>query len=129
MSYFLSKNLKNNTVDSAITRVTELLKEEGFGIISKINIADTLKKKIDVDFKEYHILGACNPHFAHKALLSEDKIGLLLPCNVVVVDQGDGNIEVSAIDPLASMATVENADLAEFALMVKGSLETVIKKL
>jgi uncharacterized protein (DUF302 family) len=129
MSYFLSKNLKNNTVDSAITRVTELLKEEGFGIISKINIADTLKEKIDVDFKEYHILGACNPHFAHKALLSEDKIGLLLPCNVVVVDQGDGNIEVSAIDPLASMATVENADLGEFALMVKGSLETVIKKL
>ena len=129
MSYFLSKNLKNNTVDSAIARVTELLKEEGFGIISKINIADTLKKKIDVDFKEYHILGACNPHFAHKALLSEDKIGLLLPCNVVVVDQGDGNIEVSAIDPLASMATVENADLGEFALMVKSSLETVIKKL
>ena len=129
MSYFLSKNLKNNTVDSAIARVTELLKEEGFGIISNINIADTLKKKIDVDFKEYHILGACNPHFAHKALLSEDKIGLLLPCNVVVVDQGDGNIEVSAIDPLASMATVENADLGEFALMVKSSLETVIKKL
>lgn len=129
MSYFFSKTLENTGIDQAIERVDKVLKDEGFGIISRIDVSATLKEKIDVDFKDYIILGACNPHHAHRALLSEDKIGLFLPCNFVVADKGDGNTEVSAIDPLASMAAVENPDLEEFALEVKSSLSAVIKNL
>ena len=129
MSYFFSKILEDTTIEESIERVNEALASEGFGVISTINVSETLKEKIDVDFKDYIILGACNPHHAHKALLSEDKIGLFLPCNFIVVNMGNGNTEVSAIDPLASMAAVENSDLEEFALKVKSSLISVINKL
>jgi len=129
MKYFISKTLESTTIEEAIDRVSEKLKDEGFGIISTINVSATLKEKINVDYKDYIILGACNPHHAHKALQSEEKIGLFLPCNFIVVDKGNGNTEVSAVDPLASMAAVENPDLEEFALKVKSSLSSAMNNL
>ena len=129
MSYYLSKTLNNTTVKTAIEKLTDVLKDEGFGIISEINISDTLKKKIDVDYKEYIILGACNPHFAYKAIQSEEKIGLFLPCNIIVVDAGEGNTEVSVIDPVESMSSVKNDKLGEFAESVRSSLFSAINKL
>lgn len=99
--------------------------EEGFGVLTDIDIRDTLKKKLDVDFKKYRILGACNPHFAYQALQSEDKIGTILPCNVIV-QENQGQVEVSAVDPMASMQAVENEDLAELAAQVRAKLERVI---
>ena len=129
MSYFFSKTLVNTGIDQSIERLTDALKEEGFGIISRIDVSATLKEKIDVDYKDYIILGACNPHHAYSALKSEDKIELFLPCNFIVVDKGNGNTEVSGIDPLASMAAVENPELEDFALKVKSSLESVIENL
>ncbi|MDX1547693.1 MAG: DUF302 domain-containing protein, partial [Rhodothermales bacterium] len=88
--------------DDAIAHVTEALKEEGFGVLTEIDVQATLKKKLDVDFRPYRILGACNPHFAHQALQAEDKIGTMLPCNVIVQQTGDGRTEVAAVDPIAS---------------------------
>ncbi len=129
MSYYLSKTLTDTTTKSAIDKLTSALKDEGFGIISEINVSKTLKDKIDVDFKEYIILGACNPHFALKAIQSEEKIGLFLPCNIIVVDAGDGNTEVSVIDPVESMSPVKNEDLAEFAESVRSSLFSALNKL
>ena len=101
MNYYFNKVLIGTSFDEAIEKVGEELKKEGFGILNEIDIKETLKKKIDVDFKKYKILGACHPHFAHKALLSEDKIGLFLPCNVVVEEHENGDVEVSIVDPLA----------------------------
>jgi uncharacterized protein (DUF302 family) len=129
MSYYFNTVLKNSSFDDAIAKVTALLKEEGFGVLTEIDVKDTLKKKIDVDFKKYKILGACNPHFAHKALQSEDKIGVLLPCNVVVEEQEDRTIEVSAVDPVASMATVQNDQLGGLATEVRDKLKRVIDRL
>jgi len=102
MKYFYSATT-DQSFDEAIETVTALLKDEGFGVLTEIDVKDTLKKKLDVDFKKYRILGACNPQFAHKALTAEDKIGVMLPCNVIVEEHEDGKVEVSAVDPVASM--------------------------
>lgn len=129
MSYYLSKTLINTTTKSAIDKLTDVLKDEGFGIISEINISKTLKEKIDVDYKEYIILGACNPHFAYKAIQTEERIGLFLPCNIIVIDAGEGNTEVSVIDPVSTMAPVKNDDITEFAESVRSSLFSALNRL
>jgi len=128
MSYYFTKTL-DVSFDEAITRVTEELKKEGFGILTDIDVKETLKKKMNVDFKKYRILGACNPPFAYKSLQAEDKIGLMLPCNVVVQEISDGEIEVAAIDPIASMQAIENPKLREVAEQVRDKLKTVIDNL
>jgi uncharacterized protein (DUF302 family) len=125
MSYYFSRTLKID-FDVAIEKVTESLKNEGFGILTQIDVKETLKKKLDVDFKKYKILGACNPPYAYKALQAEEKIGTMLPCNVIVIDQGDGNTEITAVDPMASMAAVKNEKLAPVALEIRKKLENVI---
>lgn len=126
MSYYISTTFKG-TFDEAVQKTTEELKKEGFGVLTEIDVKDTLKKKLDVDFKKYRILGACNPNMAHKALTTEDKIGTMLPCNVIVEEHEDGTVEVSAVDPLASMQVVENDDLKTIANQVKEMLSKVIK--
>jgi uncharacterized protein (DUF302 family) len=129
MSYYFNKVLKTKNFAEAIEQVTAELKKEGFGVLTEIDIKKTLKNKIDVDFKKYTILGACNPHFAFKALQSEDKIGVLLPCNVIVEEHENGDIEVSAVDPIASMGTVKNENLGSLASEVQQKLVRVIKSL
>jgi uncharacterized protein (DUF302 family) len=114
------------TFDEAITKVTEELKKEGFGVLTEIDVTGTLKKKLDVDFKKYRILGACNPHYAYQAMQVEDKIGTMLPCNIIVQEQQNGKIEVSAIDPLESMMAIKNANLRDIAVQVQGKLKKVI---
>jgi len=113
MKYTFSKTLDLSMDEAieAIDRVTEQLKQEGFGVLTDIDVQATLKKKIDVDFRPYRILGACNPGFAHKALEAEPEIGTMLPCNVVVQEVAPGQVQVSAIDPIASMQAVDNASL------------------
>ncbi|WP_445263806.1 DUF302 domain-containing protein [Rhodohalobacter sp. 8-1] len=128
MEYVTSKTV-NLSYDQAIEKVTELLKEEGFGVLTEIDVKDTLKKKLDVDFKKYKILGACNPNFAHKALQAEDKIGVMLPCNVIVEEHEDGKVEVSAVNPMASMQAVSNDNLHSIAGQVRTNLEKVINRL
>lgn len=128
MKYYHEKLLKDISFEEAIQRVTDALKVEGFGVLTDIDIQATLKKKLDVDFRPYRILGACNPPFAHKALLAEDKIGIMLPCNVIVQQTEDG-IEVAAVDPMVSMQAVENKDLAEIAGEVQSKLKSVIENL
>ncbi len=128
MSYYFSKIL-NVSFDEAIARVTEELKKEGFGILTDIDVQETLKKKLNVDFKKYKILGACNPPFAYKALQAEDKIGLMLPCNVVVQEISNRRIEVAAIDPVASMQAIENPGLRDVAEQVRAKLKRVIDSL
>ena len=127
MSYYFSKTL-NLAFDKAITGVTEELKKEGFGILTEIDVKATLKKKLDVDFRNYRILGACNPPFAYKALQAEDKIGTMLPCNVIVQEISAGKVEVTAIDPLASMQAVENPALKAIAAEISGKLKKVIER-
>lgn len=129
MNYYFSKSLINVTFDEAIQKVTESLKEEGFGILTEIDIKATLKKKLDVDFYNYKILGACNPQFAYKALLAEDKIGAMLPCNVIVQEKKAGQVEVSAVDPAASMQAIENDELIDIANEIRARLQKVIKDL
>ncbi len=129
MSYYFSKILKSSNFDEAIEQVTVELKKEGFGILTEIDVKETLKKKIDVDFKKYKILGACNPYFAHKVLTKEDKIGVFLPCNVVVEENENGEVEVSAVDPIASMVAVENKEIEELAIEVQQKLKRVIESL
>jgi uncharacterized protein (DUF302 family) len=129
MSYYFNTTLENISLAEARTKIEDELKKEGFGIISEIDVSKTLKTKIDVDFKEYLILGACNPRFAHQALSEEDKIGLLLPCNVVLSRAGENSIEVSAIDPVASMSAVDNKKLVDFAENVRKSIESVFSRL
>lgn len=124
MSYYFSKIL-NVTFDESIEKVTEALKKEGFGILTEIDVQATLKKKLDVDFRPYKILGACNPPFAHKALESEDKIGTMLPCNVII-QQKENGVEVAAIDPVASMKAVNNDKLDEVAKEIQYKLKTII---
>jgi uncharacterized protein (DUF302 family) len=121
MSYHISKTL-GVTFDQAVSRVIEGLKDEGFGVLTEINVRETLKNKLDVDFRNYRILGACNPSFAYRALQSEDKIGTMLPCNVVVQEHDSGSVEVSAVDPMASMQAIENQDLGEIAEQVRAKL-------
>src|SRR6056297_270948 len=115
MSYYFNKTLSGKSFDQAIEDVTAELKKEGFGVLTEIDVKETLKKKLDVDFKKYRILGACNPPYAHRALLAEDKIGTMLPCNVIVQEIEPSKIEVAAINPMASMQAVENGTLGEIA--------------
>jgi uncharacterized protein (DUF302 family) len=128
MEYYFSKTL-NESFDNAIQKVIDALKAEGFGILTEIDIKATLKKKLDVDFYNYKILGACNPPFAYKALLAEDKIGTMLPCNVIVQEKVPGQIEVSAVDPAASMQAIENKDLQDIATEIRTKLQKVIEAL
>jgi len=128
MSYYFSKTI-NTTFDQAIDQVTEALKTEGFGVLTDIDVKATMKKKLDVDFRPYRILGACNPPFAHRALLAEDKIGTMLPCNVIVQELGENRIEVAAVDPMASMQAVDNEKLADIAVEVRAKLEKVVESL
>jgi len=128
MTYCFSKKLSLN-FEETIEKVTTELKKEGFGVLTEIDVKETLKKKLDVDIKKYHILGACNPHFAYKAIQAEDKIGVFLPCNIVVQELNNGEIEVSAVDPIASMSAVNNDALREIAIDVQQKLKQVISAL
>jgi uncharacterized protein (DUF302 family) len=128
VSYYFSRTVEGSFED-AITKVTDELKKEGFGVLTEIDVKETLKKKLDVDFRKYRILGACHPSSAYKALQAEDKIGAMLPCNVIVQETPEGNIEVSAINPVASMQAVENPSLKPVAEEVQMKLKKVIESL
>ena len=128
MEYYFSKTI-NDDFDKAIQRVTEALKSEGFGVLTEIDMKATLKKKLDVDFYNYKILGACNPPFAYKALQAEDKIGTMLPCNIIIQEKEPGKVEVSAVDPVASMQAIENKELAGIASEIRGRLQRMIEGL
>lgn len=128
MSYYFSKTV-NMPFQDAVMRVTEQLKAEGFGVLTEIDVKATLKKKLDADFRNYVILGACNPPFAYQALLAEDKIGTMLPCNVIVQEHAPGQVEVSAVDPVASMSAVENPALAGVADEVRERLRRTVESL
>ncbi len=128
MKYYFSKTI-NLSFEDAVEKVILELKKEGFGVLTDIDVRQTLKKKLDVDFKKYRILGACNPPFAYKALQLEDKIGTMLPCNVIVQEIDGGKIEVAAIDPVASMQAVANPALKDIAEQVQGKLKKVIENI
>ena len=128
MDYYFSKTLKI-TFDEAVAKVTEELKKGGFGVLTEIDVKETLKKKLNVDFRKYKILGACNPPYAYKALQAEDKIGLMLPCNVRVQELPGGKVEVAAIDPVASMAAIDNPKLRDVGEQVRAKLKAVIDNL
>ena len=128
MQYYFNKTLAI-PFDEAITRIIDELKKEGFGILTDIDVQKTLKKKLDVDFKKYRILGACNPPFAYKALQAESRIGTMLPCNVIVQETEGGEVEVSAIDPIASMQAVQNPALEDIAKQVQAKLRNIIHNL
>lgn len=128
MAYYFSKTL-DIPFDEAVTRVIDALKKEGFGILTDIDVQKTLKSKLDVDFRKYRILGACNPPFAYKALLAEDKIGTMLPCNVIVQEIGEIKVEIAAVDPIASMQAVQNPSLGKIAEQVQAKLKKVIDSL
>jgi uncharacterized protein (DUF302 family) len=128
MKYYLSKTIKAD-FQKTIAIVSELLSEEGFGILTEIDVSNTLKNKLDVDYKKYVILGACNPHLALRAFQAEDKIGVLLPCNVIVIDQGEGNIEVATMDANSLMDHIGNSDLNILALEATKRLSRVLDKL
>ena len=128
MEYYFAKTV-SCSYEEAVSRVTEELKAEGFGVLTEIDVKSTLKKKLDVDFRKYVILGACNPRFAYRALSAEDKIGILLPCNVVVQEREDGKVEVSAVDPVGMMQMVDNPDLKDVAQQVQERLKKVIDRL
>jgi uncharacterized protein (DUF302 family) len=117
----------NMPFEAALQTTTEALKKRGFGVLTTIDVTDTLKKKIGADFRPYHILGACNPQMAHRALLAEDKIGTMLPCNVIVQQTVDGLVEVSAVDPVASLQAIDNPALGEIAASVRKMLMAVIE--
>lgn len=130
MTYYFNKQVAGDSLDILVQKVTDALKEESFGVLTQIDIRETLKKKIDVDFRPYVILGACNPPYAYKALQSEAYIGLMLPCNVVVQQsEEDGFFDVSAIDPVESMRAVENAALEPIAREIRARLKRVIEGL
>lgn len=128
MSYYMSITFAGS-FDEGITAVTAALQEQGFGVLSDIDVAATMKKKLDVEFPKYRILGACNPAFAHRALQTEDKIGALLPCNVVVREAADQTVEIAAVDPAESMNVVGNEELKPIAEEVRGRLQSVISSL
>ncbi len=127
MQYYTSRRL-NTSFDDAVNRMTDALKQEGFGVLTEIDVRETLKKKLDVDVPRYRILGACSPPNAHQALQAEPLIGLMLPCNVVVRDAGDGTVEVAVIDPVASMQAVDNPKLNEIAGMIRDRLRAALER-
>lgn len=126
MSYYFSKTVDYN-FDQVIDKITEALKKEGFGILTEIDVKETFKKKLDVDFRKYRILGACNPNMAFQAIQHEPQIGTMLPCNVIVQELENGKVEVSAVDPVASMMAVKNDKLGEVAKDVRNKLQKVIE--
>jgi uncharacterized protein (DUF302 family) len=128
MSYYFNVVL-DCSFDDAITRVTDELKKEGFGVLSEIDVQAALKKKLGVDFKKYRILGACNPRYAYQALQVEEKIGAMLPCNVIILEKDNGQIEVAGVDPIASMQAIANPQLQDIALQVQKKLKKVIENL
>ena len=128
MSYYFNTTVAG-VFEDIVHKTTEALKKEGFGVLTDIDVKATLKKKLDVDFKKYRILGACNPPFAFKALQAEDKIGTMLPCNVIVQEIVDGEIEIAAIDPVASMQAIKNPDLRDIADQIQTKLKRVIDSL
>lgn len=128
MSYYFAKTVQTN-FEETLTKVEEELKKESFGVLTEIDVQATLKKKLDVDFRKYKILGACNPPFAHKALTAEDKIGVLLPCNVIVQELDDNKVEVAIVNPIDSMQSVKNEALAEIALEVTEKLKKVLENI
>ncbi|GJQ64706.1 MAG: hypothetical protein SCALA702_37590 [Melioribacteraceae bacterium] len=128
MSYYNSKVVETG-FDETIAKVTEELKKVGFGVLTEIDVTATLKKKLDVDFRKYRILGACNPPFAHKALTAEPNIGVMLPCNVVVQETEENKIQVSVINPMESMKTVQNSELDKIASDVSSKLSSVLEQL
>jgi len=128
MSYYFNKTLKVS-FEEAVAKVTEALKKDGFGVLTEIDVKETLKKKLNVDFRKYKILGACNPPYAYRALQAEDKIGLMLPCNVIVQELPGGKIEVAAIDPVASMVAIDNPKLRDVGEQVRAKLKAVIDNL
>ena len=129
MKYYFNKVLKGKNFEDAIELATAALKDEGFGVLTEVDVKETLKKKIDVDFKKYKILGACHPEYAYKALQKENKIGVFLPCNVIVEEHENGDIEVSSVDPVASMMAVENEELGCVANEIRAKMMRVIKSL
>lgn len=128
MSYYFSKTI-HMPFEDAIEKTKDELKKEGFGVLTEIDVKNTLKEKLDVEFRNYRILGACNPPFAYKALQAEDMIGTMLPCNVIVQQRGEGEIEISAVDPIASMQAIENPGLSDIANEVREKLKTVVNNL
>ncbi len=129
MSYYFTKTIENTDFESAVQKITGGLKEEGFGVISTIDFQATLKEKINVDFRKYSVLQACNPPYAYQSLQAEDKIGTLLPCNVVVQEIADGTFEISSINPKAAMASVENKTMKDIASEISEKLERAVSKL
>lgn len=129
MGYYIAKSLPNVSFDDAIEKLTASLKEQGFGVLTDIDIQATFKAKLDVDFKKYRILGACNPNFAIKAISAEDKIGVFLPCNVVVTESSEGVVEIAAVDPIASMISVGNENLEALASDVRNRLTIAVTSL
>jgi uncharacterized protein (DUF302 family) len=125
MSYYFNK-IVSGEFSKVVENVTKELKKEGFGILTEIDVKATLKKKLDVDFRNYLILGACNPPFAYKALQVEEKVGTMLPCNVIIQEKPEGKIEVSAVDPVASMQAIDNIMLGEVTQVIKSKLKKVI---
>jgi len=119
----------NASFDEALKRVTEALKTEGFGVISEIRMHEKFKEKLGVDFKKYTIRGACNPSFAYKALQIEDKIGAMLPCNVLIIEQGNNKMEIAAVNPVASMHAISNPELDEVAQQISQKLKSVVVNL
>ncbi|WP_264603476.1 DUF302 domain-containing protein [Rhodobium gokarnense] len=125
MSYHISRTVTGD-FDDVVARTREELSKEGFGVLTEIDVKATLKKKLDADFRPYLILGACNPPLAHRALTAEDKLGVLLPCNVVVQDKGSEGIEISAMDPAAAMSMIDSAEVGEVARIVRDKMEKVV---
>ena len=128
MSYYLNRTV-DLSFDRAMDRVVESLKREGFGVLTEIDVKATLKKKLNVDFRRYHILGACNPPFAYEALTVEDKIGVLLPCNVIVQEIAEGTVEVAAMDPVEAMGAIDNPRLKVVAEQVREKLKRVVESI
>jgi uncharacterized protein (DUF302 family) len=128
MSYYLTKTVES-TFEQALETVTAALKDQGFGVLTEIDVQETLKRKLGVEFRRYRILGACNPPFAYKALQAEDKIGVLLPCNVIVQETSGGEVEVSAMDPAEAMSMIDNPALKSVAEEVRSRLQRVVDDL
>jgi uncharacterized protein (DUF302 family) len=127
MTYYYSKTVKEG-FDEAVSRIKQALEEQGFGILTEIDVKSTLKKKLNADFRNYEILGACNPPFAYKALQAEDKVGTMLPCNIIVQETADGAVEIAAIDPVASMKAIDNPALREIAETIGQKLKTIVQR-
>jgi uncharacterized protein (DUF302 family) len=129
MNYYHQKKISVNTFEEAVDKVTEALKEQGFGVVTTIDFKETFKKKIGKDFRKYMVLGACHPTSAHQAIAAEQKVGLFLPCNVLLEETQEGTVEVAAVDPIASMQVIENEDLKVIAKEIQAKLVRVMESL